>query len=59
MAGTSDSKGKRDTSIDPLTAKDLSELQVDIDASDLAMSKIMSTIRQRIGLKVHCMRVMN
>ena len=52
MAGTSDSKTKRNPTVDPLTAADLNQLQLEIDGSDNVMAKIMSTIRKRIGMKV-------
>ena len=51
IAGTSDNKSKRDPQVGQLSVDDLSQLQVEIDASNHTMNKIMTTIRKRIGFK--------
>ena len=44
VAGTSESKGKRQSSIDPLTVTDLTKLQSDINAANSTMEIIMTAI---------------
>ena len=51
MAGTSDNKAKRQTGLRQLTAKDLRELQAEINAPNDTMFKIMTTVRKRLGQK--------
>ena len=48
-----DTKGDCMKPIDPLTANDLSQLQVSINASNATMGKINSTIRKKISPKAH------
>ena len=51
VAGTSESKGKRQSSIDPLTVTDLTKLQSDTNAANSTMEIIMMAIRKRLGCK--------
>ena len=51
VAGTSNSKSKREQKIDPMTSSDLNEMQIDTDASDNSMIKIMWQIRKKLGKK--------
>ena len=41
VVGTSDDKGKRETSINPFSGEDMVELQADIDAPNTTMEKFM------------------
>ena len=51
VAGTSESKGKRQSSVDPLTVTNLTKLQSDINAANSTMEIIMMAIQKRLGRK--------